>query len=50
MVAYTCNPSTWEVDAGGPEVQGQPQLYETSSQKQKLKTQKLLSSYFLSYS
>lgn len=27
MVAYTCNPSTWDVEAGPSGVQGQPQLH-----------------------
>lgn len=48
MVVHTYNPSTWEVETGGPEVQGQPWLIWDLSQKQKLKT--LLSNYFLSYS
>lgn len=26
MVVYTCNPNTWEVQAGRSGVQGQPQL------------------------
>jgi hypothetical protein len=26
MVAYTCNPSTWELKAGRAEVQGHPWL------------------------
>ena len=25
MVAHTCNPSTWEAETGGSQVQGQPQ-------------------------
>lgn len=48
MVAHTYDPSTREVETGGPEVQGQPWLIWDLSQKQKLKT--LLSNYFLSYS
>jgi hypothetical protein len=34
MVGHTYNPSTWEAEAGGPRVWGQPGLYsETLSQK-----------------
>jgi hypothetical protein len=36
MVAYTCNPSTWEAEAGGAQIQGQPWLQnEALLQKQK---------------
>lgn len=31
---HSCNPSIWEVDAGGPGVRGQPGLYETSLKNQ----------------
>lgn len=27
MVAHSCNPSTWETEAGEPGVEGQPQLH-----------------------
>jgi hypothetical protein len=34
MVVHSCNPSTWEAEAGGLRVQGQPWLHnETLSQK-----------------
>ena len=26
VVVYSCNPSTWEAEAGGSQVPGQPQL------------------------
>jgi hypothetical protein len=26
MTAHTCNPSTWEVEAGGSRTQGQPDI------------------------
>ena len=33
MVAHTCHPSTWEVEAGGSEVQGHPWThYEGAAQ------------------
>jgi hypothetical protein len=38
MVVNICNPSTWEVEAGGWRVQGQPELQrETLPQKAKIK-------------
>jgi hypothetical protein len=35
MAARACNPSTGDVEAGGSEVQGQPGLHKTLSQKKK---------------
>lgn len=41
MVAHNCNPSPWEVLTGKSWVQGQPQMHETWSwkNKNKIKTQ-----------
>jgi hypothetical protein len=38
MVVYSCNPSTQEAKAGKSQVQGQPLLSETLSQKNKTKS------------
>jgi inosine/xanthosine triphosphate pyrophosphatase family protein len=48
MVAYNCNLSTWEVEAGGLQVPGQPGLYsKTLSQKKKKKKEKKRKVLFL---
>jgi hypothetical protein len=36
MVSHTCKSSTWEAEAGGSRVQGQPELHsETQKRKEK---------------
>lgn len=40
MVAHTCGPNIWEVEAGRSGVQRQPQLNEILSQKTNKKVKK----------
>jgi hypothetical protein len=45
-MAYACNPSTWESEAGGSQVGGKPRLHsKTFSQKKKKKSCSFLQSY-----
>jgi hypothetical protein len=42
VVVYACNPSTWEAEAGGSQVQGQAKLHsKTLHLKKKIHAQKL---------
>ena len=43
MVVHTCNPSTWEAETGGSQVQGQLHLLgETQQQKDPVSKQRFL--------